>query len=81
MQVSTVAILLQDERARHTGAECVDLVVFKPDMPVRNEILVGQILQQLHLDQYFLEPLMIVAYRHSFAGELSKLHAVQDMLH
>jgi hypothetical protein len=81
MQVSRVAVLLKYECARHRRAELVDLVVFKPNVLVANKIGVRQMLQGLHFDQDLFQPVVVVADRDAFAGELAQAATVEEVVH
>lgn len=80
VHVPPVAILLQDEGAGDARAEGADLVVLEPDVPVRDEVLVGQALQQLHLDEHLFEPGVVVADGDPFARETAQVDTVQHVL-
>jgi hypothetical protein len=50
MEIARIAVLLQDEGARHAWPKIGNLIILQPNMTVGHEVLVRQILEKLHFN-------------------------------
>jgi hypothetical protein len=78
-EITTVAILLQDESTCHTWTETMDLDIFKPDMTIRHEVRVGEGGKKLDLDKDLFQPGVIVSDGNSLAGKVAQSTTIDFM--